>query len=126
MSADPEGVLVAALAAKSSVVALCGGRIGTALSGTYPAVRISLVGGRSKPVDERSTKNPIVQWEAWGDTQGQAADLAREIDDQAEALRGTYSKGIVVASWASGHYFHSPDPETNRQRYIGQIGMITQ
>lgn len=126
---DPEVLLVAALKAKTSVSSLCGNRIATRLSGTYPAVRITLVGGPDRPTT--NTAQPTLQWEAWGNgndsaAEGQAADLAQAIDEVAAVLAGAYAAGRITSSWAVGHYFHSADATTGRERFIGQIGMLTQ
>ena len=124
MSRDGEALLNQALRVQPGVIAIAGTRIGTVLKGVYPCVRLTLVGGASPPVAE--TRSPSVQWEAWADSEAQAALLADAIDSVADKLAGTYASGVIVASWPQGHYFHSRDPQTARERYLGQIGLIVQ
>jgi hypothetical protein len=121
---DPEALLVAALRARPEITALVSTRIGTVLGSTFPAIRITLTGGRDDLVEQ--TGSPSLQWEAWGDNEGQAANVARTVHTFANQLAGSYSAGRIVASYRQGHYFHSPDASTSRQRYIGQIGLVTQ
>jgi hypothetical protein len=121
---DPEALLVQALRSKTEVIGLVGQRIDTKLGSTYPQVRVTLTGGPSRPVPR--TGAPSLQWEAWAETEGAAALLAKAIDGVADELAGVYPAGSIVSSYHQGHYFHSPDAATGRQRYIGQIGMLTQ
>jgi hypothetical protein len=121
---DPEAVFTAALRAKTEVSGLVATRVGTRLGATFPAVRVAVVGGASRPTN--NTGSPTMQWEAWGNTEAEAALLAKAIDGVADELAGTYTAGKIVASWRQGYYFHSRDPETNRDRYLGQIGLLTQ
>lgn len=125
---DPEALLVQALKATPAVSTLCGGRIGTRLSGTYPAVRVAWVGGPSRPTE--GTANPVLQFEVWGagsdaTAQEKANELARTIEGEAHDLAGEYLSGTVVASHVVGSLIHSPDPN-GRERYIGQIGLVVQ
>jgi len=127
---DPEGIFIAALKAQPLVVARCGlsdsgnPAISTKIGAIFPAVRVTLVGGRSQPVIH--TGSPTLQWEAWDSDEAKAALLARAINEVADQLAGIYSVGKIISSWALGFYYHSPDQETNRQRYLGQIGLLTQ
>lgn len=121
---DPEALLTAALRSRPLITTWSGTRIGTKLGATFPAVRVTLITGPSRPL--ANTGQPSLQWEAWADTEEAAIILAKAIDGEADRLAGTYGPGVIITSWAQGQYFHSRDEETARQRYIGQIGLITQ
>jgi hypothetical protein len=121
---DPEALLVQALRLQTSVTSKVLQRIDTKLNTVYPCVRITLTGGASRPVPH--TGSPSLQWEAWADTEGAAAQLAKAVDGVADELAGSYPAGVIKASYHQGHYFHSPDAATGKQRYIGQIGLLTQ
>lgn len=121
---DPEALLVAALRAKTEVSGLVSTRVGTSLGITFPAVRVTLTGGADRLVI--ATGRPSLQWEAWGSSEAEAALVARAVDGVVDELAGTYTSGRIVGSWRQGNYFHSPDASTGRQRYIGQLGLLTQ
>lgn len=128
MIPDPEALLVAALRARSLLWS-CGSRIGTRLSGTYPAIRIALVGGPDRPAV--GTGRHVLQVECWGNgstpaDETAAADLARAVEDVSASLAGEYAPGRIVASWRDGGIFHAADSTTNRERYIFQVGILTQ
>lgn len=125
---DAEALLIAALKARPEVVALCGGRVGTRLSGTYPAIRVTTLGGGDAVTD---TGTPNVQVECWGNgtdstAEHQASDMARTVHAAAGGLAGTYAPGRVVGSWTFGLPLHSPDPTTFRERYIVTVGLTMQ
>jgi hypothetical protein len=125
---DAEALLIAALKAQPSVTALCGGRVGTRLSGTYPAIRVTTLGGGESVAD---TGSPDLQVECWGDGTGsaaetQASDLARTVHSVGGSLRGVFGPGTVVGSWTYGLPLHSPDPTTARERYIVTVGITLQ
>lgn len=128
---SPEALLVQALKAITEVATLCGGRIATRLSGTYPAVRVTLTGGIGRSVS--ATGFPTLQWEAWGNgtdaaAQIQASDLAREIEAAVDdgRLAGVYTSGTIASAWVDGRMSHSADTTSNRERYLGTIGLIAQ
>lgn len=126
---DAEALLVQALKAKPDVTALCGGRIATRLSGTYPAVRVAWVGGPSRPTE--GTGRPVLQVECWGNgsdaASGEAASqLARAVEGEGDSLSGIYLSGSVVGSYVDGSLIHAPDAGTGRERYIVQVGLVIQ
>ena len=121
---DPEAVLVQALRLQAGVTSWVAQRIDTKLGSTYPQVRVTLTGGAGRPVAH--TGSPSLQWEAWANTEAEAARIAKAVDGVADELAGTYPAGTIKASYHQGHYFHSPDAATGKQRYIGQIGLLTQ
>lgn len=125
----PSALLVEALRARPAVAGLCDSEIATRLHGKFPAVRVGLVGGPDRPAN--ATGRPLLQAECWGDgddddAEGQAEQLAAAVDDAAQDLAGAYAAGTIVSSWTVGHYLHAPDPDTRRERFIVQIGLLTQ
>ena len=58
----------------------------------------------------------------------QAANLIRALEHEASTggLAGAYATGTVAACWVDLAPFHSPDPTSQRERYIMQIGLLTQ
>jgi hypothetical protein len=123
-----QALLIAAYRA-TTVAPMVGNRISTRLSGTYPAIRVTLLGGPDRPVD--NTGQPEFQVECWGNGVGpaeeiEASDIARAVDAAVDDLPGTYTAGRIVAAYRIGGIIHSPDPSTSRQRYIVQVGLVTQ
>lgn len=128
---DAEALLIAALKAQTSVSSLCGGRVGTRLSGTYPAIRVTLLGGPARVVE--NTAQPELQVECWGngaggDAETQASDLARNVEAAVLVLRGTYGPGTITGAWTVGLILHAPDASTSlvRERYIVTVGLTVQ
>jgi hypothetical protein len=130
MLPDAEALLVAALRAHPTVAALPSGqRIGTRLGGVYPAIRVTLLGGPPRPA--HNTRRPEFQIECCGDGTGgtaeiQASDMARTVEDIIPDLAGTYPQGTIVGAYLIGDILHSAFPDTNRERYIVQAGLIIQ
>lgn len=129
MPPDAEALLIQALKAQPEVATLCGGRIGTRLGTTYPAIRVTLLGGLGRSV--AGTRWATLQWESWGNgtdsvAEHQASDLGRAVEGVVEQLAGVYASGHITSAWLDGLMSHSPDPTSNRERYLGSIGLITQ
>jgi hypothetical protein len=122
---DAEALLTYGLRSRTAVIGLVPStRISTSLGGVFPAIRITLTGGSGWVT--LGTWQPSLQWEVWGNNEAEAALIADAVADEADDLAGVYAAGRIVGSWPQGHHFHSPDASTNRQRYIGQIGLLTQ
>lgn len=125
---DDEVLLIAALRSRPPIMAASGARIGTILSGTFPAVRVALTGGQARPVD--GTGSPTLQVECWGrdattSAEGEASLLARTVDAHIPGLRGEYGAvGTIVGAWRIGHILKQPD--SGQARYIVNLGLITQ
>lgn len=126
-----EALLIAALREQPPVTAICGTRIGTRLSGTYPAIRVTTLGGGESV---EGTNSPDLQVECWGNggdpaAEIQASELSRVVHSVAlSSLRGAYGAGIIVGSWCYGGPLHSPDASTSpaRERYIVTVGITMQ
>ena len=125
---DAEALLIVALRA-TPVGPLVGNRISTRLSGTYPAIRITLLGGPDRAME--STGQPELQVECWGNGSGpsdetQALEIARNVEGFATSLAGSYGPGRIVGAYTLGGILHSPDASSGRERYIVQVGLVTQ
>jgi hypothetical protein len=125
---DAEALLIAALAAQTAIATPVGGRISTRLSGTYPAIRVTLLGGVGRIVD--GTLEADVQWEVWGDdsptAETVASDIARAIEAAVPLLAGVYGPGTIRGASSSGYIIHSPDSVTARERYLGTATVLAQ
>lgn len=124
-----EGLLIEALAAKSAINSGSGGRISTRLSSTFPAVRVTLLGGPGRLVE--NTGQSEFQVEVWGkggapEDEIETGDLASLIESEAMKLAGTYSLGTIKGSYSFGDMLHSPDPTTGRERFLLTIGLLIQ
>jgi hypothetical protein len=107
-------------------------QIGTQLHDTYPAIRVTQVGGSPRPLVDTSA--PELQWEVWGsgpdsDAEWVVALIAQAVDNVVEsgALVKTYpGVGTIRGTWTVSAPFSSPDPTTSRVRYMGTLGMLAQ
>lgn len=110
---DPEEVFVAAVQAQPSVKAITT-RIGTRWSGTYPAVRVTVVGD-SGP-DGEGSRFVVFQAECVADDDTTASLLARTIESCRIDMRGSFAGGWLaltdVTSITPGY-----DEVTERARY---------
>lgn len=64
-------------------------------------------------------------WEAWAPTQSRAEDLAGEVRDAINVMRGTFAGAYVVTA-KSRRPVWFPDDTTNRPRYVGQARVLMQ
>lgn len=124
---DAEALLIEAL--KTVTLPALGGRVGTRLGQTFPAVRVTLLGGPSRPTDH--TGLPDLQIEVWGAgpspiNEVEASNIALAIEDAVPDLAGVYSAGTIVAAVISSYLIHSPDTGSGRERYLFTVGLITQ
>lgn len=120
---DEEALLASFLRGHSLLTPLHGGRVGTDLSGTYPAVRVAALGG---PAGVHGTGAPRVQIECWADTREQAGDLARACAAALPDMQGRYAAGVVRGARAEGIPFPQPDETTSRERFILQAVLLVQ
>lgn len=110
---DPEEVFVARLAAQSSVTAITP-RIGTRWSGTYPAVRVTLVGDFGSDIEGR--RDVVFQVECVADSDSVASDLARTIESCRLDMRGTGAGGWLALTDVSS-IIPGFDEVSERPRY---------
>jgi hypothetical protein len=119
---DPEAVFVGRLAAQSTLTALTP-RIGTRLSGTYPAIRITLVGDSGD--DGEGRRFVAFQVEFWADDDATASLMARTFESCRLDIRGSSAGGYLaltdVNSVTPGY-----DDTSERVRYFADVsGVIT-
>lgn len=118
-----------ALRAQVPVSSLVGNRIGTRLSGVYPAIRVTLVGGPPRRVE--NTAVPDLQVECWGPgadgpSEAVASNAALAVEAAVSKLPGVYTAGTICGASTSGFIFHSPDGTTSRERYIVTVSLLVQ
>lgn len=106
------------------LAAIHGGRVGTKLNPTLPAIRVQRVGG--SPVEPWEDR-PVVQFECWGATEGAADDLSRALVAALPTFRGVYGDGSVhTYTVESGPYYAPDDPMlSDSVRYILTARLVT-
>jgi len=93
-----------------------GGRVGTSLNQTLPAVRVTLLyylasGGRWE-------RHPVFQIEAWATNEAQADTLATDIANHWPDFRGNVGQAYISGAWLhSDGPIPMPDQSTNLFRY---------
>lgn len=102
----------------AAVSAIAGQRVSTRLSGTYPAVRLALVGG--DPSELWGGADATVQVECWStlDDEATGYQLARTVVAAVSDARGIPVTGGYLLDATASEPFASPDPDTNRARFI--------
>lgn len=110
--------------AQTDLAAIHGGRVGTKLNATLPAIRVQRVGG--SPVDPWEDR-PLVQWECWAADQGAADLLVRTLVAALPLFKGTFAGGRVYTFAVESGPFWSPDDPALSQnaRYIITTRLVT-
>ena len=118
-----EAVLVAWLKAHPDLTPLHGGRVGTKLNATLPAVRVARVGGTP---EEPWLDLPLVQVEAWAADQTAADTLARSIIAAMPDVRGAAAGKVRTFAYESGPFWAPDDPQiSTNARYIVTVRLLT-
>lgn len=117
-------VTVAWLKANPDLLAIHGGRVGTKLNATLPAIRVQRIGGT---VPETYEDQPVLQIECWAADEGTADRLARTVIAALPTVRGEYPTGQVwTYAVESGPYWAPDDPQlSNNSRYIISVRLLT-
>lgn len=117
-------VTVAWLKANPDLAAIHGGRVGTKLNGTLPAIRVQRIGGSPT---EPWRDEPVMQVECWAADEATADLLARTVVAALPTVRGTYPSGQVYTYTVdSGPYWAPDDPTlSNDSRYILTVRLLT-
>jgi hypothetical protein len=125
LTPDAEHVLGAFLRSHPAVTALVGQRSSEALSGTYPAIRYSLLPGDGD--DTEQGDRPELQVECYADERPLARRVARTVRAALPDMEGTepVPGAYVVSATLSLPPFYSPDPPTGRARYLLHAQLIT-
>lgn len=110
--------------AQSDLAVIHGGRVGTKLNATLPAIRVQRVGG--SPVDPWEDQ-PLLQFECWATDQATADLLARSLIAALPTFRGAFTDGTVhTYSVESGPYYAPDDPTlSSNSRYILTARLVT-
>jgi hypothetical protein len=116
---DPEKLLRRFLLTHPLIAATHGGRVGTALPGTYPAIRITLVS--SRPSASTDEFLPELQVECVADDQGVASLLARNTVAAIGDIVGSYPEGACRGHEIVFGPMASPDGTTGRYRYLFDV-----
>jgi hypothetical protein len=118
-----EVVFISWASAQADLAAIHGGRVGTKLNATLPALRVSRIGG-SPPDPWRD--EPVIQVECWAATQGSADLLARPVVAALPELRFIVSTGRAwSATVTSGPYWAPDDPNlSDHARYILSVELL--
>ncbi len=117
-------VTVGWLKTNPDLAAIHGGRVGTKLNATLPAVRVQRISGTVVEVWEDS---PVLQVECWAATEGEADLLARTVIGALPTVRGTYASGRVwTYQVESGPFWAPDDPQlSNNARFILSVRLLT-
>jgi hypothetical protein len=113
---DAETLAVAALAAQSSITAICSTRISTVIPSapTFPLIRVTKVGDFG--YDNEGASDVVLQVECWADDDATASLLARTVQACWLDLRRITGGGwTALTEFTSGPM---PDEESQRARYI--------
>lgn len=118
------GLLVAGLKADPDLTAIHGGRVGTRLNATLPAIRVQRIGGSPSELWE---DRPLMQVDCWATDEGMADRLVRTVVAALPTLRGTYPTGRVYTyEIESGPYWAPDDPTiSTNSRYIITVRLLT-
>lgn len=99
-----------------------GDRVSTTDVGPSPSLRVTLLYDEEPPTTWERT--PIFQVEVWADDAYAAGVLATRITNVWPTLRRVNAGGAYVSGcWIDSHPRPLPDPDTDRARYLLQVGL---
>lgn len=115
---------VAWLKGHADLAAIHGGRVGTKLNATLPAIRVQRIGGN---VPDTYEDQPVLQVECWAVDEGTADLLARSVVAALPTIRQTTAAGRVYTyAIESGPFWAPDDPAlSNYARYILTVRLLT-
>lgn len=115
---------VAWLKSNPELAAIHGGRVGTKLHATLPAIRVQRIGGTPSEVYE---DQPVVQVECWAADEGTADRLVRTVIAVLPTVRRVYPTGQVWTYQVESGPFWSPDDPnlSSNARYIVTVRLLT-
>jgi len=118
----PDPAIIALLADLPPLADDLGGRVSTVLDATLPALRVTKVGDLEAPTTWEAT--PLYQVEVWADDEFTAGDLAWRITNVwPRAVAQVAGNAVVHARWVEANPFPSPDPETEKPRFLVTLGI---
>lgn len=117
-------ILIDFLESQPDLLALHGGRVGTKLAATLPAIRVQRIGGTPpEPWEDQ----PSLQVECWGN-EDQSDTLVRTLIAVLPEFRHRAVTGGRAHTYevTSGPYFAPDDPKlSNNVRYIVTLTLVT-
>ncbi len=115
---------VAWLKGNLALTAIHGGRVGTRLNATLPAIRVQRIGGPPREVWEDV---PLMQVECWAADEAAADLLVRTVIAESPTFRGTFATGrVYTGAIDSGPYWAPDDPAlSNNARYVVTMRLLT-
>lgn len=116
---------IAWLKAQTDLAAIHGGRVGTKLNATLPALRVQRIGGSSP---DPYQDEPVMQFECWAADEATADLLARTLVAALPTIRGlTLPSGRVYTyEIESGPFWLPDDPQlSSNDRYILTVRLLT-
>ncbi len=118
-----EQVFIAWAKTVAALNTITGGRVGTKLNATLPAIRVNRVGGTAT---EPWQDTPQLQVECWAVDQATADLLARTVISSLTGVRIPVAGGVIHSYSVSGGPFWSPDDPNLSQnaRYILTIDLL--
>ena len=117
---------VALLKSDADLSAITGGRVGTKLNQTLPAIRVQRIGGSPDGYD--GTDSPSMQVECWAADEGTADLLVRTLIAVLPTFRHRAVTGgqLVTYDLTSGPFWAPDDPSlSNSARYIITVTLLT-
>lgn len=117
---------VALLKSDSDLSAITGGRVGTKLNATLPAIRVQRIGGTPDEYD--GTDAPSMQVECWAADEATADRLVRTLIAVLPTFRHRDVTGGRVYTYdvTSGPYWAPDDPAlSSNARYIVTVDLLT-
>jgi hypothetical protein len=115
-----EALVVSWLKSRPALTTIHGGRVGTRLKTTLPAIRVQRIGGA---VVNDWEDHPVVQIECWAADEDTADDLSRTVVAELPTARGGQVKTYEIES---GPYMVPDDPAlSTNSRYNVDVRFIT-
>lgn len=112
---------------QTDLAAIHGGRVGTKLNTTLPAIRVQRIGGSAD--DDATIDEPLMQVELWAADDVTAEQFARNFVAALPGFRHTnIAGGGKLHTWTieSGPYFATDDPALSANvRYVLTLRLLT-
>jgi 3-deoxy-D-arabino-heptulosonate 7-phosphate (DAHP) synthase class II len=125
-SPDGVGAMIAWMRQQSDVAGSAGGtgsaRIGTRLSATLPAWRLTLVNGDPETTGENNAAHPTIQVEAWANDPAAADLMMRTFTAALPLIRwGTWAGTYVSGAYVDLGPIMSDDPDLSSYRQLVDV-----
>lgn len=118
----PDPIVIELISRLPAVAETTEGRVSVVLDSLLPAIRIAKVGDAEAPSTYEGT--PVFRVEVWADDEFVAGDIAWRIKNSwPTAKREVVLDGLVHGRWVDADPRTSPDPETEKPRYLIDLGI---